>query len=80
MAQPRLRNQALGVPQSGRDDSKPEASRLTSNAIAGRKPRPTRYDLTDPGCAGVQLRVMPGGAKCWYFRFYWRNERERLAL
>jgi hypothetical protein len=23
---------------------------------------------------------MPRGAKCWYFRFYWRNKRQRLAL
>jgi hypothetical protein len=23
---------------------------------------------------------MPGGAKCWYFRFYWRNKRQRLGL
>ena len=80
MAQLQLRNQALGVPQSGRHNTKPEGSRLTTNAITGLKPRRTRYDVTDPGSAGVQLRVMPGGAKCWYFRFYWRNKRQRLGL
>ena len=64
----------------GRHDTKPEVSRLTTNAITGLKPRRTRYDVTDPGSAGVQLRVMPGGAKCWYFRFYWRNKRQRLGL
>jgi hypothetical protein len=70
------RNQALGVPQSGRHDSKPEGGRLTANAIT----RPARYDVTDPGGAGVQLRVMPSGAKRWYFRFYWCNKRQRLGL
>jgi integrase len=80
MAQPQLRNQAPGEPQSGRHNTKPEGSRLTTNAITGLKPRRTRFDVTDPGSAGVQLRVMPGGAKCWYFRFYWGNKRQRLAL
>jgi integrase len=80
MAQLHPRNQATGVPQSGRHDSKPEGGRLTANAVTGLKPRRTRYDITDPGSAGVQLRVMPSGAKRWYFRFYWRNKRQRLGL
>src|ERR1700691_1887306 len=80
MAQPQLRNQAPGEPQSGRHNTKPEGSRLTTNAITGLKPRRTRFDVTDPGSAGVQLRVMPGGAKCWYFRVYWGNKRQRIAL
>src|ERR1700722_14925019 len=80
MAQPQPRNQALGVPQSGRHNSKPEGGRLATNAITGLKPRRARYDVTDPGSAGVQLRVMPSGAKRWYFRFYWRNKRQRLGL
>jgi len=80
MAQLHPRNQAAGVPQSGRHDSKPEGSRLTTNAITGLKPRRTCYDVTDPSSAGVQLRVMPSGAKRWYLRFYWRNKRQRLGL
>jgi hypothetical protein len=80
MAQLQPRNQALGVPQNRRHDSKPEGSRLTTNAITGLKPRRARYDVTDPGSAGVQLRVMPSGAKRWYFRFYWCNKRQRLGL
>jgi integrase len=80
MAHLQPRNQALGVPQSGRHDSKPEGGRLTTNVITGLKPRRARYDVTDPGSAGVQLRVMPSGAKRWYFRFYWRNKRQRLGL
>ena len=80
MAQLHPRNQAAGVPQSGRHNSKPEGSRLTTNAITGLKARRARYDVTDPGSAGVQLRVMPSGAKRWYFRFYWRNKRQRLGL
>jgi integrase len=80
MAQLQPRNQALGAPQSGRHDSKPEGGRLTANAISGLKPCRASYDVTDPGSAGVQLRVMPSGAKRWYFRFYWRNKRQRLGL
>ena len=79
-AQLQSRNQALGVPQSGRHDSKPEGGRLTANAITGLKPRRASYDVTDPGGAGVQLRVMPSGTKRRYFRFYWRNKRQRLGL
>jgi hypothetical protein len=58
--------EGLGVSErrnSVRHDSKPEGSRLTTNAITGLKPRRTRYAVTDPGSAGVRLRVMPGGAK-----------------
>ena|SRR5579859_2239405 len=44
-----------------RHDSKPEGSRLPTNAITGLKPRRTRYDVTDQGCARVQRRVMPSG-------------------
>ena len=80
MAHLQPRNQALGVPQSGRHDSKPEGGRLTANAITGLKPRRASYDVTDPGGASVQLRVMPSGTKRWYFRFYWRNKRQRLGL
>ena len=64
MIQLQLRNQALGLPQSGRHNTKLEGSRLTTNAITGLKPRRTPYDVTDPGSAGVQLRVMAGAAKC----------------
>jgi hypothetical protein len=49
MAQRQLRIQALRVPQSGRHDTKPEGSRLTTNAITGLTPRRTGYDVTDPG-------------------------------
>ena len=80
MAHLQPRNQALGVPQSGRHDSKPEGGRLTANAITGLKPRRASYDVMDPGGASVQLRVMPSGTKRWYFRFYWRNKRQRLGL
>ena len=56
MAQLQPRNQGLGVPQNGPHDGKPEGIRLTTNAISGLKPRRTRYDVTDPGSSGVQLR------------------------
>jgi len=80
MAQQPLEHPKTGSPQSGPHDSKPQGSRLTGNAITGLKPREALYEVTDPGSAGLKLRVMPSGSKYWFFRFYWRNRRQRLAL
>ena len=44
------------------------------------RPRVGDFEVAAGGSAGVQLRVMPSGAKRWYFRFYWRNKRQRLGL
>ena len=55
-------------------------ARLTASAIQGLKPGPRRYELTDTGCAGLQLRVETTGAKTWIFRYYWKNSRQRLVL
>ena len=80
MAQQPLEHPKTGTPQSGPHDSKPQGSRLTGNAITGLKPREALYEVTDPGSAGLKLRVMTSGSKYWFFRFYWRNKRQRLAL
>ena len=80
MAQQPLEHPKTGTPQSGPHDSKPQGSRLTANAITGLKPREALYEVTDPGSAGLKLRVMPSGSKYWFLRFYWRNKRQRLAL
>ena len=79
MARQTLQSQQLGTPPSGPHNSKPERSRLTANAITGLKPGKTRYEVTDPGSTGLQLRVMPIGSKHWFFPYYWRNRRQRLA-
>lgn len=44
------------------------------------KPRDRRYEINDPSCAGLQLRVAPTGVKSWHWRFYWHGSRARLVL
>lgn len=36
--------------------------------------------MTDPGCAGLQIRVDTSGAKVWQFRFYWKRSRVKVTL
>lgn len=54
--------------------------RLTASRIESLEPRASRYEVTDPACAGLQLRVEPTGAKIWQFRFYWQGRRVKLPL
>lgn len=58
----------------------PIAARLTTTRIEALPPRPTRYEVTDPGTEGLQLRVEPSGTRGWLFRYYWLGKRVRLAL
>jgi integrase len=44
------------------------------------KARDRRYEICDPSCAGLQLRVADTGVKSWHWRFYWRGSRARLVL
>lgn len=44
------------------------------------KGRDHRYEVNDPSCAGLQLRVAETGAKSWHWRFYWHGKRARLVL
>src|SRR5579862_8184006 len=77
-AQLQPRNQALGVPQSGRHDSKPEGSRLTTNAITGLKsPETLRRDRSRLrwGQAGHAER-----SEALALSVYWINKRQRLGL
>jgi hypothetical protein len=59
MAQLQPRNQALGVPQNGAHDSKPEGSRLTTNAIWGAEAPPHTLRRNGP----LQLR-RPAAGSC----------------
>lgn len=54
--------------------------RLTATAIDALRPAPARYEVTDPACAGLQLRIEPSGAKAWIYRYYWHGRRVRLVL
>jgi integrase len=56
------------------------AARLTRGRVESLKPRDHRYEINDPSCAGLQLRVAPTGVKSWHWRFYWHGSRARLVL
>jgi integrase len=56
------------------------STRLTAAAVEGLPPRASKYEVTDPGSAGLKLRVSPTGTKSWFYRFYWEGARQRLAL
>ena len=56
------------------------AARLTSGRVESLKPRDHRYEVNDPACAGLQLRVAETGVKSWHWRFYWHGKRARLVL
>src|ERR1700758_3646287 len=55
-------------------------ARLTSGRVESLKPRDHRYEINDPACAGLQLRVAETGVKSWHWRFYWHGKRARLVL
>jgi integrase len=51
---------------------------LSASAIKALEPRPTAYELADPGCPGLRLRVEPSGRRT--FRWYTRNGDERAVV
>jgi integrase len=61
-------------------DTKFGPRRFTAVSIGALKPRAQRYEVTDPGCAGLQLTIEPTGCKSWMFRFYWQGKRQRQVL
>jgi integrase len=48
--------------------------------IESLKPQASRYEIGDPACAGLQLRVADTDVKSWHWRFYWHGKRARLVL
>jgi integrase len=55
-------------------------ARLTALSIEALKARRSRYEITDPACKGLQVRVECNGSKFWMIRYSWRKERVRLTL
>jgi integrase len=55
-------------------------ARLTSSRVESLRARDHRYEVSDPSCAGLQLRVADTGVKSWHWRFYWHGKRARLVL
>ena len=42
---------------------------LTLKAVENLRPRDIRYEVPDPGCAGLYLQVHPSGVKSWAYRY-----------
>jgi integrase len=55
-------------------------ARLTKGRVDSLRPRDHRYEINDPACAGLQLRIAETGVKSWHWRFYWHGKRARLVL
>jgi integrase len=44
------------------------------------KARQEVYEVGDPACPGLQIRVAPNGTKSWHWRFSWNGKRVRLTM
>ena len=53
---------------------------LTPIAIANLKPRPQRYEISDPGCAGLRVVVFPSRKKSFVVRYRFRGLQRKLTL
>jgi len=51
---------------------------LTPSAIKALEPRASAYEIADPGCAGLRLRVEPTGTRT--FRWYTRDGEKRVVV
>jgi integrase len=56
------------------------AKPLTAVAIANLKPRSQRYEISDPGCAGLRVVVFPTRRKSYILRFRYRGLQRKLTL
>lgn len=53
---------------------------LTVKAVENLQARPERYEVPDPGCAGLYLQVHPSGAKSWAYRFRFAGKSRKLTI
>ena len=56
------------------------AKPLTAIAVANLKPRSQRYEVSDPGCAGLRVVVFPSRKKSFVVRFRFRGLPRKLTL
>jgi integrase len=54
--------------------------KLTRSRVESLKPGTRLYEVGDPVCPGLQLRIATTGIKSWHWRFSWRGRRVRLVL
>lgn len=53
---------------------------LTIKAVESLRPKDGRYEVPDPGCAGLYLQVHPSGAKSWAFRYRLAGKSKKLTI
>ena len=56
------------------------AQPLTPIAIANLKARGQRYEVSDPGCAGLRVVVFPSRRKRFILRYRFRGLQRKLTL
>lgn len=55
-------------------------AKLTALTIANLKPRPKRYEVSDPGCHGLRVVVFPSKKKSFIVRYRFRGLQRKLTL
>ena len=53
---------------------------LNRESVESYQAEPKQYEVPDPKCPGLYLRVMPSGAKSWTFRWSRGNFDKRLCI
>ncbi|MET4483045.1 integrase arm-type DNA-binding domain-containing protein [Bradyrhizobium sp. F1.13.3] len=53
---------------------------LTVKAVENLEAKAERYEVPDPGCAGLYLLVQPSGAKSWAYRYRLAGKSKKLTL
>lgn len=53
---------------------------LTVKAVENLEAKPERYEVPDPGCAGLYLQVHPSGAKSWAYRYRLAGKSKKLTI
>jgi integrase len=53
---------------------------LTAKAVENLQARGERYEVPDPGCAGLYLQVHPTGVKSWAFRYRLAGKSRKLTI
>jgi hypothetical protein len=53
---------------------------LTPIAISNLRARPQRYEVSDPGCAGLRVVVFPTKKRSFILRYRFRGLQRKLTL
>jgi integrase len=53
---------------------------LTVKAVENLQARAERYEVPDPGCAGLYLQVHPTGVKSWAYRYRLAGKSRKLTI